>query len=158
MDQHWLESVYRRCRERLFRVAWLILRDRSLGEDAVHTAFVKLATLASEPENVDAYVMRVVRNAAIDIQRQRVQKHTDPLFDQVDSADEAAAERHAILDETLRALKENEREVVELKLRVGLTFHEISDLLQEPLSTVSSRYQRTIARIRRENEAHDERI
>ena len=44
------------------------------------------------------------------------------------------------------------REAVELHSQAGLTFQEIADLTGEPLSTVSSRYRRALARIREQCE------
>ena len=51
MDQprEWLAGLYRQNRRQLFLIAWSVLRQPELAEDAVHAAFVGLARLAAPP-------------------------------------------------------------------------------------------------------------
>lgn len=136
-------------------MAWLILRDEMLAEDAVHSAFLRLSRLRSEPDNRSAYVMRAVRNAAIDERRRRVNVQTVRLEDVREPVGFADASESASLEELLHAVGDEEREIIELHLRLNFTFQEISDLMDKSLSTVTSRYRRTILRLRKESEVRD---
>ena len=154
----WLESCYREHSKRLFRLAWLVLRDVAAAEDAVHSAFVRLVALKDPPENIAAFVLRAVRNAAIDERRRRRRQATELLVESHRiTAAPSFGESRLELEETLMSLTEAQREVVEFRLRLGMSFREISELLHEPLSTVSSRYQRAIDHLQKNLEVHDER-
>lgn len=152
---HWLEYEYRTQRERLFHLAWLILRDEMLAEDAVHSAFLRLSRLRSEPDNRGAYVMRAVRNAAIDERRRRATVQSVRLEDVGEPVGFTDASESASLEDLLHSVGDEERELIELHLRLNLTFQEISELMDKPLSTISSRYRRTILRLRKESEVRD---
>ena len=153
----WQESVYREHRERLFRMAWLVLRDRQLAEDAVHAAFVKLMRLPEPPPGRAAYVMRSVRNAAIDEMRRRDRRHEHGVENADVMSDLSRRPDELMLEEELLRLSASQRDVIEMKLRLGLSFREISELISEPMSTVSSRYQRAIEAMRQRLEVTDER-
>jgi hypothetical protein len=58
--------IYEQFRRELFITAWTVLRRADLAEDAMHSAFVKLAQLGSPPVDPKLYVFRSVRNAAIE--------------------------------------------------------------------------------------------
>lgn len=73
-DGLWLASVYDAYQKELFIAAWNVLRCRPSTEDAVHTAFARMASLSEPHENAKLYAFRAVRNAAIDIARARVRR------------------------------------------------------------------------------------
>lgn len=152
----WLEEIYRDHRESLFHLAWLILRDRSLAEDAVHSGFVKLASIDSLPQHPLNYARQAIRNSAIDLNRSRAVRATDELFEAQTFVADDSSELNLISNEMLRRLNDQQREVVECHLRLSMSFKEIAELLGEPLSTVSSRYQRALSFLRTTNEVHDE--
>ncbi len=152
----WMEEIYREHRESLFHLAWLILRDRSLAEDAVHSGFVKLASIDSSPQHPLNYARQAIRNSAIDLKRSRAVRATDELFKTQTFAADDSSELNLIANEMLLKLNDQQREVVECHLRLSMSFKEIAELLGEPLSTVSSRYQRALSFLRTTNEVHDE--
>ena len=49
----------------------------------------------------------------------------------------------------LEALNDSQREIVHLKIYCGLTFYEISEVLQIPLGTVTWRYQSAVKKLRK---------
>ena len=52
------------------------------------------------------------------------------------------------LEEVLNTLPKNYRQTVSLHLQQDLTFQEISEILNEPLNTVKSRYRRALLSLR----------
>ncbi|QDT11534.1 RNA polymerase sigma factor [Stieleria marina] len=143
---NWLEELYRLHRESLFRLAWLILRDQGLAEDALQAAFLKLSRIALPPNNSLSYARQTVRHCAIDLRRTRNVQRTEPL--QHDPEQPRLPNDNLDIEALLLALTDPQREVVEFRLRLGMSFKEIASLLNEPLSTVSSRYQRAIDSIK----------
>lgn len=141
MESDWLAELYRDYRCQFLLAARTILRDQEAAEDAVHSAFVRLIRLGHRPSDPKLYAFKSVRNAALDLLAKRQRQRECPL--------ERAAEPVIVSPETQETsllttvaravgeLEQESREVVELHLRVGLTFQEIADMLGQPLSTVS---------------------
>jgi RNA polymerase sigma-70 factor (ECF subfamily) len=150
-DQTWIAELYQQNRRPLFLTAWNILRCHSLAEDAVHSAFARLAAMPSPPRDPKLYVFRAVRNAALDIAKLRGRRRERPYLEEPlhfcpahDESDEISAAVAAALDE----LDDASREVIELHLHARLTFLEISAVLEQPLPTVASRYRRALEKLR----------
>jgi RNA polymerase sigma-70 factor, ECF subfamily len=151
-NQVWLDDLYRQHRRPLLLTAWNILRCPNLAEDAVHSAFARLARLRKPPYEPKLYAFRAVRNAALDLARVRVRRKETPIpadIDRVRSGffedlDESLAAVSAALDK----LDPVAREVVELHIHAALTFQEIAALLEQPLPTVASRYRRALEKLR----------
>lgn len=100
-----------------------------------------------------AYVFATVRNAAIDaIGKNKTPptepaslyngQHHDPAGAVID--DETAARLRDAVDR----LPETQQQAVIMKVYAGLTFQQIAEACDEPLSTISSRYQRALSRLR----------
>jgi RNA polymerase sigma-70 factor (ECF subfamily) len=151
-DQDWLEGIYRLHRRSLFLTAWNVLRCPSLAEDAVHSAFVRLTELPVAPRQPKLYVIRAVRNAAIDLARIRGRRQEEEI--PVDEPHPHFVARAAETDSlaaahiALAQLDEKSREVIELHLHGRLTFQEIAAICDEPLQTVTSRYRRALEKLR----------
>jgi RNA polymerase sigma-70 factor, ECF subfamily len=151
-DQDWLDGIYRLHRRSLFLTAWNVLRCPSLAEDAVHSAFVRLTELPGAPRQPKLYVIRAVRNAAIDLARVRSRRQeaeisvAEPYLHVVERADDA--DSLAAANIALAQLDEKSREVIELHLHGRLTFQEIAAICDEPLQTVASRYRRALEQLR----------
>jgi RNA polymerase sigma-70 factor (ECF subfamily) len=156
----WLGNLYEQFRRELFRTAWTVLRHADLAEDAVHAAFVKLVKLDSQPLNSKLYVFRCVRNAAIDLARARSRRKEGSLNADWDApaTETEATDSDALqcISSAIERLDVASREVIELHLHAGLSFREISELVDEPLPTVASRYRRALGRISNEITVHHE--
>ncbi len=157
----WLDELYRQYRQPLFLTAWNILRCSSLAEDAVHSAFVRLAELRKAPRGPKLYAFRAVRNAAVDLSRNRARRREEPIgvaagtenIEPVSGDDELLTSVSAALSQ----LDDASREIVELHLHSGLTFREIASVVEEPLPTVASRYRRALEKLRQSLEVCRER-
>ena len=100
-----------------------------------------------------AYVFAAVRNAAIDQRRRRrsTGEATASIFDGAAANPAVAAvdaEQLRLLRRAVEHLPDRQREAVVLKAYAGLTFQQMSVVLEEPLATVASRYHRAIAKVR----------
>ena len=149
-----LERIYREHRQGLFSLALSITRCPDLAEDAVHDAVARLWRSSVEPSGDRvAYVFASVRNAALELVRRKgrsVQldasvfdpQGPDPALSAID------AERRQLARRAVDALPTGQRQVVVLRLHVGLTFQQIADTFGEPLQTVASRYRRALKRIK----------
>lgn len=157
-----LSEIYTQHKQGLFSLAVSVTRNSAEAEDAVQDAFMKLARKNIVPKGDPvSYVYATVRNAALDRLRKkkRVVDVPEFVFDEEKSNEPKPGielqeqERNFIIRKEIEKLEEPQREVIIMKLFSGLTFEQIAEILQEPLSTVSSRYARTLKSLKYRMEA-----
>lgn len=154
-----LGSLYAEERGRLFTYALSFLGDAGLSEDVVQDVFRRLCESQTEVNDLRAYVYRCVRNRSIDLIRSRAGKKHSPgprgatsiyAIDECPAEDATLSrERAERVAEALRTLRAAEREVVVLHIYSEMTFDSIAEVLAAPLGTVTSRYQRALAKLRK---------
>lgn len=143
--------LYDRLAPSLFRYAVMILASSTEAEDVVHRVFVRLLERdLGRVAEIDGYVRRAVRNECFNAIRGRRYRQDDgssPLLEIVDAAGIGPEERIAI-EQALRELPADQREVVHLKIFEGWTFNEIGELSGESANTVASRYRYGLSKMR----------
>jgi RNA polymerase sigma-70 factor (ECF subfamily) len=145
--------------DRIYGIAFLILRDRQQSEDAVQEALVhawrELPRLR-EPERFDAWLYRLVVNACADEGRHQRRWSAEVRMIRSEPITEdsvvALANRDQ-LERGFRRLKHDQRTVVVLHFYVGLAMPEIAESLGIPLGTVKSRLHYATATLRAALEA-----
>lgn len=148
-----LEELVDRCREPLFRFAFLRLGSRMDAEDVVQDAFLKWAAAKRHAvDNPRAYLFRIVANACCD--RLRRGPALVPLDRLPTLPDESPAEREAReearhIESLLDRLPRKQAEVIRLHACASLRFTEIAEVLRCPVSTVKSRFGGGIAKLRK---------
>lgn len=146
-----LGGAFRRLGPALYAQALAIVADPATAEDVVQDAFVRvwrrrerLADLAT----IDGYLFTAVRHLALDEQR-RGERATRRVLAAAPSpapgGDGPDVER---IDEALRGLPPEQREVVVLRVHLGLSFAEVAERIGAPLGTVHSRYRYAMTRLR----------
>jgi RNA polymerase sigma-70 factor, ECF subfamily len=159
-----LDLLYRRYRSLAFGVACKLLRDRAAAEDVVHDAFLSVWRAASSFQpgrgSPRAWLLRIVRNAAIDSLRARelarrpgttfahLQAHA-PTDDDVCWTVTTASEARR-LGAALTALPPEQRSAIELAFFGGLTHDQIAERTGVPLGTVKGRVRLGLRRLRRD--------
>jgi RNA polymerase sigma-70 factor (ECF subfamily) len=147
--------------DRLVAVAYRILRDPGLAEDATQQALLiawrKLPTLR-DPERFDGWTYRLVVNACYaEVGRRRAR--VTPLRLLADDAAVVDTSRQTLdrdqLDRGFSKLSLAHRTVVVLHLHVGLPFEEIAGMLDIPVGTARSRFHYAIRALRTGIEADD---
>ena len=162
-----LESLYRAERNKLFTYALSLLGDQTLSDDVVQDVFRKLCEAPVDANDLRAFVYRCVRNRALDILRQKVRKSdTAALSSQMSiyAIDKSSPVGQGILSEeqarqverALYSLRDEEREVVVLHVYSGMTFKNISQVMDSPLGTVASWYRRALGKLRQKLEGDNE--
>ena len=151
-----LGQIYRDHRRGLFALALCITGTKSLAEDAVHEAFLRLCRSQRQPSgSLKHYVFAAVRNAAVDISRQRGNDPAHSLdflsalsleADSENQPDEqlAQSEQQEMLRQAILGLDPASQEAVTLKIFAGLTFDAIGEITSERPSTVATRYRRAL--------------
>ncbi len=141
-------------KEKLYRIAYCYVKNEQDALDIVSEATYKglksLHTL-KKPEYFDTWMTRIVINTAADYLRRAsriVNLEEDVL--EVIPAPEAALKPEDSLDlfRAMDSLPEKDRACVALRYFEEKTFLEISQILQEPESTVKSRLYRGLRKMR----------
>jgi RNA polymerase sigma-70 factor (ECF subfamily) len=159
-DEDALAILYDRHGRAAFTLARHILRASEPAEEVVQEAFLTLwrraETYRPERGAVRNWLLRVVRNRAIDVLRARSQE--GPIAPSVEdlplvAVDDPEGEtiravEGRVVREALAELPPEQREVVELAYFGGLAYPEVATRMAIPLGTVKSRMRLAIERLR----------
>lgn len=121
-------------RSQAFRLALAIVNDRDLAEDIAQEALIKLHQCPGVVAS-GAWLRKVVTNLALNALRS---PRGASLADDRPAPEPGHEERMQV-ERTLLRLCPEHRVVLALALREGLTYQEISEILQIPEGTVASR-------------------
>lgn len=157
-DETALAELYDRVGPSAYGLAYRVLRDQALAEDAVQEAFLGLWRSAGSfvPERAKAstWILTLVHRRAVDVVRREERRRTETLESAPEPAEGAADEavwlrlERERVQGALAQLPDNQREAIELAYYGGFTQSELADRLGEPLGTIKSRMFSGLARLR----------
>ena len=153
-----LAELYDRLGSAAYALAFRVLRDGALAEDAVQDAFLAVWRSAGSfvPERAKArtWILTLVHRRAVDVVRREERRRSDPI-EGVEEGSDASAEQAAWLrlerervQVALRQLPDPQREALELAYYGGFTQAELAERLGEPLGTIKSRMFAGLSRLR----------
>jgi RNA polymerase sigma factor (sigma-70 family) len=159
-DEQALAELYRRFGRLAYGLAFRILRDDALAQDAVQEAFLGVWRAAerftAERAKPSTWLLTLVHRRAVDLVRREERRRTEPLQAETEPADiegpdeaELATQRQTIR-EALRQLPAEQREAIELAYYGGYTQSELAERLGQPLGTIKSRMFSGLARLRQD--------
>ena len=157
-DDDALGVLYDRFGRTAYRLAFRILRDSALAEDAVQEAFLAVWRSADaykrERAKPSTWILTVVHRRAVDLVRREQSRRGEPLEVAPEPvsgpADEDAVlrDRRAAVQAALTELPGEQRQALELAYYGGLTQSELAERLGVPLGTVKSRMFAGLGRLR----------
>lgn len=122
------------------------------AEDIVHDAIVRLIdkdVASIKKEMLKSYVFRIVYNLCIDYQRRMVSYvPLDGIREAFQYEAAEVAEEVGRVNSMLGKLPVREAEVIRMNVVDGLSFVDISHILNVPVSTLKSRYKAGMERLR----------
>jgi RNA polymerase sigma factor (sigma-70 family) len=157
-DDAALAELYRRFGRLAYGLAFRILRDDALAQDAVQEAFLGVWRAAerfsAERAKPSTWLLTLVHRRAVDLVRREERRRTEPLEPEnephgVEAPDETEllTQRQAVRA-ALRELPPEQREAIELAYYGGYTQSELAERLDQPLGTIKSRMFAGLARLR----------
>jgi RNA polymerase sigma-70 factor, ECF subfamily len=157
-DENALGELYDRFGKVAYGLAYKILQDAALAEDAVQEAFLQIWRGAGSyrPERAKAstWLLTFVHRRAVDLVRREQARRTSPVVGEPEGSDPGADEvvvtrsRREIVQGALRRLPADQREPIELAYYAGLTQSELAERLEQPLGTIKSRMFTGLQRLR----------
>lgn len=150
-----LELLYKEYKNSMYNIAYDILKDKYLAEDAVHNAFLKLTKNLEKINEVKCketrnYLVILVRGVAINIYNQNKKIVPVEETDTVDVPEliESKLERERVF-EIISNMEEKYSDILMLKLFYDYSNDEISQLLDIAPEHVSIRFFRAKAKLKK---------
>jgi RNA polymerase sigma-70 factor (ECF subfamily) len=133
-DREAVRFLYLQYADNVYGYVRSIVRDDFEAEDVTQQVFAKLMTAIGKYQarevSFSAWIMRVARNVAVDHLRRRRAVPCEEVRELEPGAeDDAARNRSLMLRDALKALPEEQREVIVLRHLVGLSPGEIAGRL-----------------------------
>ena len=155
-DKSGLRAIYEDYNPMIYSMVLSVLHNREDAEDVTSEFFIRLWDIAGTyraGSGHRAWMITVARNMAIDFLRKH---HREVLSAEIPEYLQAGQEAYETqlcerlnLEQALTTLKEEERQIVNLKIMGELTFQEIAGILKKPLGTVTWRYRTAIQKLKR---------
>lgn len=151
-DKRKFEVVYEQYRYLMMKVAYDVLHDSYLAEDAVHEAFIKVAKNMDKIGEADSvvtkrYLIVITKNTAIDIYRVRKKRmmeeiYADELGDNCVPLSYMESDMENEVLEVLKNLPVKYRDVFLLRYSSQMSYEEIAEILNIPEGTIRQRIAR----------------
>ena len=150
-DYSAFEQLYNQTRKASYFVALSVTRDRSLAEDAMQTAYLNVIKYSSRyivGTNALAWMMRIVRNAALNIVKLRTREQSvdpdDISLQIITNLDES----NLLIDVAQQALSQDAF-VILMLVSCGYKRREIAEITELPVSTVTFKYRLALKTLRK---------
>jgi RNA polymerase sigma factor (sigma-70 family) len=159
-DESALAELYDRVGRVAYGLAFRVLRDDRLAEDAVQDAFLAVWRTAvafrAERAKASTWILTLVHRRAVDVVRREERRRAEPLDEATrDAATSSSAEDEAWLgferqrvQAALGKLPDAQREAIELAYYGGYSQSELAERLGVPLGTIKSRMFAGLTRLR----------
>jgi RNA polymerase sigma factor (sigma-70 family) len=157
-DEDALGELYDRFGKVAYGLAYKVLQDAALAEDAVQEAFLQIwrgaGSYRPERGKASTWLLTFVHRRAVDLVRREQKRRTLPVVGETQAADPGADEEavqrsgREIVQDALRRLPAEQREPIELAYYGGLTQSELAERLGQPLGTIKSRMFTGLQRLR----------
>ena len=153
-DTSALEALYVQTQRAVYALALSILRDPEEAQDVTQEVYLKVRAAAHlyVPQGKPlAWLFTITKNLCRDVQRAqgRTDQAPEGMEDDLRFSYVSDPTDRLVLEAALKALGDEERQVVLLHAVSGLKHREIAQDLGLPLSTVLSRYNRALKKLKR---------
>ena len=160
-DDTAVAELYDRNGRMAYGLAYRVLRDARLAEDAVQEGFLAVwrtaASFSADRAKASTWILTLVHRRAVDLVRREQRRKTES-YDETggyehpsDPSAEDAAWLHfdrVRVQEALKHLPDTQREAIELAYYGGFSQSELAERLGLPLGTIKSRMFAGLARLR----------
>ncbi|MBR5134121.1 MAG: RNA polymerase sigma factor [Clostridia bacterium] len=153
-DREALGTLYEEFHKAIYGYAFSVVKNEADAEDVLHDCFVSIAKHAASYRrgtNAKAWMFTIAKNLAIQKWRDRQKSDMpDPAVWELlpDDADDHTDDRLTV-EACMKYLSDEERQIIVLHVVSGFRHREIAALLNLPLSTVLSKYNRSLKKLQR---------
>lgn len=157
-----VQEIYRRYHPLMWKIAYDILHESQLSEDAVYDAFVTIIEKVDEiewngEEKMPALIGFIVRAKAIDIIRKRSHLVFVENPESVVAAESNRFEAEENAEDLLRVLDSEDANLLRWRILEGRDYSEIAERLNITESTARKRIERAKKKLKKRLEEEGER-
>lgn len=156
------EHLYNTTSSSVFGLAYSIIGNKSDADDVVQDVFISIYEKANQYKGggkAMAWIFTITRNHALMRIRDRKKREHVNLDDVYDIGTESTVEddvyKENIINKVLDTLKEDERQIVVMHAMSNIKHKDIAEIMDMNISTVLSKYRRSIKKIEKELEVNE---
>lgn len=152
-DKEALKELYELTKTAVYGFILSILKNKHDAEDVFHDVYVKIY------DNVDSYnkkgkpmawILTIAKNECLmHLRKKKNHSNIDDMHEILPSKNKNNSDDRMILTMAFKEITDEERNIIMLHIIGGLKFHEIAKMLDLSLSTVLSKYHRTMKKLRK---------
>ena len=143
-DKRSFEDLYNQNRSKAYAIAFNILKNKALAEEACSEAFFSLAKSFQKIKNLDYYIVITVRNASLNLlKKEKEHIKTMQLSEDIpELTDESLCNRnYDNIVGCIRQLSYTDQEILYLRITLGMGYSEISSALHISNAAARQRFQ-----------------
>ena len=158
-DKAGLRNIYQEYITLIYHTVLNIIKNKEDAEDITSEFFIKLANVSDKYISGNGHrtwLITIARNLTIDyIRKNKREMPAEEIYEDVtltvmpSSTPEESYLTKQSFKELIHKLNAKEQELITLKILGELTFKEIAAILNEPMGTITWRYQNAINKLRR---------
>ena len=147
--------LYQSMKNILLTTAFGVLRERSAAEDIVHDVFLQVLQSDADCDirNAKAYMVRMVRNKAIDYARKESRNISVEEYDEMPTREgpqeNVPTEDYADMEQLLSRLEGKEADAVRLRVIAEMRFRDIAQVMSVSVTTAFRLYRSGISKLRK---------
>ncbi len=152
---HAMEQLYRKTSASVYSFALSILKNTDDAQDILHDSYVRIYEYAQSYKSQKkpmAWILTITKNLCLKkLNDNKKAADADPQeFEDLTAFDPSvSAENKIIINQCLSLLSDSERQIVILHAVAGFKHRQIAGLLQMPVATVLSKYNRAIKKLKK---------
>ncbi len=158
LNGQWIELAQRKFEPQLVRYARSFVGRSDLASEIVQDTFLQLCRQKTPAEDfhLGAWLFRVCRNRAIDVQRKEKRMQTDAMtmldaaISEIPDPATIVSDNESVtrIEQMLAGLSGNQQEVVRLKFQNGFSYREIAEVTGLTVSNVGVQLHTALQKIR----------
>lgn len=163
-DNEAFRYVYDETKRGVYAMIISIVKDRQATEDLMQDTYIKMLKnidMFTPGRDFNSWIVQIAKNTALDYYR----KHqkliiTDPIadihiIDNVQTETSSNSNNDYSLEEMIKPLNEEERQIILLHLVSDMKFKSIAETMNKPLGTILWMYQKALKKIKKSLEGED---
>lgn len=161
-DRTAFESVYKSCIDDMYAYGLKLDSDKELVKDCIQEVFIDIfehRNAISEPNNIKFYILKALKHTIFKKQKKERKKtklhEQTPLsfsaghnFEDKRILSELDEEKKRLVEEALNSLTSKQKEIMYLRFSVGLSYSDISEIVNIDHSSVRKQVYRAVKKLR----------
>ncbi|MGW9685478.1 RNA polymerase sigma factor [Flagellimonas sp. 2504JD1-5] len=161
-DKTAFESVYKSCIDDMYAYGLKLDSDKELIKDCIQEVFIDIfehRNAISEPNNIKFYVLKALKHTIF--KKQKKERKKTKLDEQAPHAfsaghnfedkrilSELDEEKKRLVNEALDSLSSKQKEIMYLRFSVGLSYNDISEIVNIDHASVRKQVYRAVKKLR----------